>query len=213
MDLEIGIHQDETLGSSNQPIGGGVENGGVETVVEPQPYSNPWRVTNTTARSVFSETGAVISSKASITLMVISRALIAINAELLVNSIHHMAKDGPINEAFIRLIILPVASNAAEHMTGMSVAAKNNMDLAIGVSVGSSIQMGLFITSFVVVVGWVLGKEMTLQFSDFETVTLMATVLVVGFLVLKWKEQLYERGVAVAASFLFPDSEHEVTGL
>jgi calcium/proton exchanger cax len=42
------------------------------------------------------------------------------------------------------LIILPIVGNAAEHVTAVTVATKNKMDLSIGVSVGSSIQIGKF---------------------------------------------------------------------
>ncbi|KAK2807064.1 hypothetical protein FQN51_004678 [Onygenales sp. PD_10] len=154
----------------------------------PAPLETQWQTHPSNATL---PNAGIMSTRASIVLMIISTGLIAINAELLVNSINDMAKNGPINEAFIGLIILPVASNAAEHITAMSVAAKNNMDLAIGVSVGSSIQIGLYITPFVVIVGWILGKDMSLRFSQFETVTLLATVV---------------------AAFLFPDHDHQVAG-
>lgn len=41
------------------------------------------------------------------------------------------------------LIILPIVGNAAEFITAVTVAAKNKMDLAIAVAVGSSIQIGI----------------------------------------------------------------------
>ncbi|KAK2784754.1 hypothetical protein FQN52_008839 [Onygenales sp. PD_12] len=163
----------------------------------PAPLETQWQThpSNATLPSA-----GIMSTRASIVLMIISTGLIAINAELLVNSINDMAKNGPINEAFIGLIILPVASNAAEHITAMSVAAKNNMDLAIGVSVGSSIQIGLYITPFVVIVGWILGKDMSLRFSQFETVTLLATVFLVNFLVLNGRSN-YLKGAMLCACY------------
>jgi calcium/proton exchanger cax len=39
---------------------------------------------------------------------------------------------------------LPIVGNAAEHVTAVTVAMKNKMDLSIGVAVGSSIQIGKF---------------------------------------------------------------------
>ena len=42
------------------------------------------------------------------------------------------------------LIILPIVGNCAGHTTAMTVIAKNNLGLAIGASVGSSIQIALF---------------------------------------------------------------------
>jgi Ca2+:H+ antiporter len=95
-----------------------------------------------------------------------------------------MVAHSPLSEPFIGLIILPIAGNVAEHITAMTVAAKNKMDLAIGVSVGSSIQIALFVTPLVVIVGWILDRDMTLYFSLFETVKLVATAFLVNFLIL-----------------------------
>ena len=112
-----------------------------------------------------------------------------------------MAKDGPLSEAFIGLIIIPVAGNAAEHITAMAVAAKNNMDLAIGVSIGSSIQIGLYITPLIVVIGWIVGKDMSLYFNLFETVSLLAAILVVNFVVLNGRSN-YLKGILLCACYI-----------
>lgn len=46
-----------------------------------------------------------------------------------------------IGRQFLGLIVLPIAGNACEHITAVFVAAKDKMDLAIGVALGSSIQV------------------------------------------------------------------------
>lgn len=71
-----------------------------------------------------------------------STALVAVCAEFMVSSIDHLVQTTPLGEAFVGLILLPIVGNAAEHVTAVTVAAKNKMDLAIGVAVGSSIQIG-----------------------------------------------------------------------
>lgn len=65
------------------------------------------------------------------------------------------------------MVILPVAGNACEHLTAVIVAYKNKMDLAMGVAVGSSIQIAVFVIPFVVLVGWGIGKEFLLDFDTF----------------------------------------------
>ena len=52
-----------------------------------------------------------------------------------------MAKQSGIGEEFLGLIVLPIAGNACEHITAVFVAVKDKMDLAIGVALGSSIQV------------------------------------------------------------------------
>lgn len=48
--------------------------------------------------------------------------------------------------------------NAAEHATAVTVACKDKMDLAIGVAVGSSMQIALLVLPLVVVIGWIMGE-------------------------------------------------------
>ena len=70
--------------------------------------------------------------------------------------------------------------NAAEHVTAVVVSYKNKMDLAIGVSLGSSMQIALLVTPFLVILGWIIGQPMTLHFETFETVVFFLSVLVVN---------------------------------
>lgn len=85
---------------------------------------------------------ADMSRTAAVVMLLISTGLVAVCAEFLVDAIPGMIEDSTVSQAFIGLIILPIVGNAAEHVTAVSVATKNKMDLAIGVSVGSSIQIG-----------------------------------------------------------------------
>ena len=78
-----------------------------------------------------------------------STALVAVCAEFLVSSINEFVSNTGIKQAFIGLILLPIIGNAAEHVTAVTVAAKNKMDLAIGVAVGSSIQIALSLSQSV----------------------------------------------------------------
>jgi len=83
-----------------------------------------------------------MSRTAAVVLLLVTTGLVALCAEFLVNSIPPMISNSSVSQAFIGLIILPIVSNAAEHVTAVTVATKNKMDLAIGVAVGSSIQIG-----------------------------------------------------------------------
>jgi Ca2+:H+ antiporter len=146
----------------------------------------------------FSHAVPSIGRMASLILLLSSSILIAICAEFLVSTIDDMVTHSPLSEPFIGLIILPIAGNVAEHITAMTVAAKNKMDLAIGVSVGSSIQIALFVTPLIVIVGWILDRDMTLYFSLFETVTLVATTFLVNFLILNGKTNYLEGSLLCA---------------
>lgn len=89
----------------------------------------------------------------------ISTALVAVCAEFMVDSISALTSTGNIGEVFVGLILLPIVGNAAEHATAVTVACKDKMDLAIGVAVGSSMQIALLVLPFIVVLGWIIGVE------------------------------------------------------
>lgn len=140
-----------------------------------------------------------MSRTAAIVMLLLSTALVAVCAEFLVDAIPEMIDDSPVSQAFIGLIILPIVGNAAEHVTAVTVAGKNKMDLAIGVAVGSSIQIALFVTPVVVLLGWILNTDMSLYFKLFETISLFATAFVVNFLVLDGRSNYLEGSLLIAA--------------
>ncbi|KAG8063125.1 hypothetical protein GUJ93_ZPchr0003g18305 [Zizania palustris] len=84
--------------------------------------------------------------------------------------------------AFISVILLPIVGNAAEHASAIMFAMKDKLDITLGVAIGSSTQISMFVIPFCVVVGWMMGQQMDLNFQLFETATLFITVLVVAFM-------------------------------
>lgn len=116
--------------------------------------------------------------------LAISTTLVAFCSEFMVSSINGLTADGRISTTFVGLILLPIVGNAAEHATAVTVAIKDKMDLAIGVAVGSSMQIALLVLPFIVVLGWILGKEcMTLFFDTFQVAVLFVAVLLVNYLI------------------------------
>lgn len=151
-----------------------------------------------------------------IILLLGSTALVAVCAEFMVSSIEHLVENSPLSEAFIGLIILPIVGNAAEHVTAVIVAAKNKLDLALGVALGSSIQIALLITPITIIIGWGLDSNMSLYFTLFETVCLFVAVFVVCFLCLDGRSNWLEGSLLCAAyiiiavgAYFFPDSESQ----
>ena len=116
--------------------------------------------------------------------LAISTALVGICAEFLVDSINDLVTQAHLSKTFVGLILLPIVGNAAEHATAVTVAIKDKMDLAIGVAVGSSLQIALSVIPFVVVLGWIMGKnDMNLEFDGFQIATLFVSVLLVNYLI------------------------------
>ena len=116
--------------------------------------------------------------------LVVVTVMVAICAEYLVDSIDSIVETAHISKTFIGLILLPIVGNAAEHVTAVVVSYKGKMDLAIGVAIGSSMQIALLVTPLLVILGWIIGQNMTLHFETFETVVFFLSMLIVNYLIL-----------------------------
>lgn len=163
--------------------------------------SRPERRGTSKTSDTEADDGPPMSQIASIVLLLCSTGLVALCAEFLVGSINHLVENSPLSEAFVGLIILPIVGNAAEHVTAVTVAAKNKLDLALGVSLGSSIQIALFVTPIVVILGWILNKDMSLYFSLFEVASLFVATFIVNFLVLDGRSN-YLEGALLCACYI-----------
>jgi len=94
------------------------------------------------------------------------------------------------------------------------------MDLAMGVAIGSSMQIALLVTPFLVILGWIIGQPMTLHFETFETVVFFLSVLVVTYVCADGKSNWLEGAmllglyIIIALAFLvYPDDAGDVPGI
>ncbi|KAI0206386.1 Sodium/calcium exchanger protein-domain-containing protein [Astrocystis sublimbata] len=129
--------------------------------------------------------------------LTISTVIIALCSEGLVSGIDYIS--ATLSEEFIGLILIPIVGNACEHATAVTVAMKDKMDLAIGVAIGSSMQVALFLIPLLVIIGWGIGNnEMTLAFDTFQIVTLFVAVLLVNYLIGDGKSHWLEGAQLIA---------------
>ncbi|KAK3400112.1 Sodium/calcium exchanger protein-domain-containing protein [Sordaria brevicollis] len=125
--------------------------------------------------------------------LVISTVVIAFCAEYMVDGISAITEGDKVSKEFVGLILLPIVGNAAEHATAVTVAIKDKMDLAIGVAVGSSMQVALFVIPLLVIIGWGMGiEEMSLSFDTFQVAVLFVSVLLVNYLIADGKSHWLE---------------------
>jgi Ca2+:H+ antiporter len=133
-----------------------------------------------------------------VTLLLVVTIAVAFCAEYLVDSIDAIVVETGISKTFIGLILLPIVGNAAEHVTAVVVAMKDKMNLAIGVAIGSSMQIALFLTPFLVVLGWIIDQPMSLYFSTFETAVLFVSVFICNYLILDGESNWLEGAMLIA---------------
>ncbi|KAL6940436.1 hypothetical protein ACO0QE_004336 [Hanseniaspora vineae] len=134
--------------------------------------------------------------------LALSTVLVSICADYLVGSIDDIVIKTGLTKTFVALVLIPIIGNAAEHVTSVYVAINNKMDLALSVSVGSSIQVALFVLPLMVLIGWIIDVPMSLQFSTFETVILFISVFLSSFLIMDGESNWLEGVMSVSMYFL-----------
>ena len=101
-------------------------------------------------------------------------------SELLVGSVSEAARALGMTELFIGVVIVAIAGNAAEHYSAVQMAARNQMDVAIGIAVGSSTQIALFVAPTLVFLSYAISPApMDLLFTVFELVAVGIAVLTI----------------------------------
>ncbi|KZM21143.1 uncharacterized protein EKO05_0008116 [Ascochyta rabiei] len=110
-----------------------------------------------------------------IALLIASTGLISICSENLVSRVDHFVAHSSVSKTMVGLILLPIVGNAAELVSGIMFASRKQVDLAFAVSIGSAIQIALFVTPLIVLIGWCIDRDMNLQFTPFESITLVAS--------------------------------------
>jgi len=161
----------------------------------------------TQAKADEEEEEPTLSLLATIILLVVVTVLVAVTAEWLVDSIDGLTSSGGISKEFVGVILLPIVGNAAEHVTAVTVAVKDKLTLSMGVAVGSSIQIALFVIPFTVILGWIIGKPLTLLFDPFESIILFLSVLTVNYVVAdgksNWLEGVLLMGLYIILAVIF----------
>ncbi|CAK9011248.1 Vacuolar calcium ion transporter (High copy number undoes manganese protein 1) (Manganese resistance 1 protein) (Vacuolar Ca(2+)/H(+) exchanger), partial [Durusdinium trenchii] len=121
-----------------------------------------------------------LSVAGSASLLILCTLVVAGCSENLVDSIEGVSTKFGLPKAFIGVILLPIVGNAAEHATAVTSAYRGKLDLAIGVSVGSSTQIALFVVPVAVLSGWYFGTPMSLNFRLFDMACQMLSVFLVS---------------------------------
>ncbi|KAL0719544.1 hypothetical protein Bca4012_068868 [Brassica carinata] len=160
-----------------------------------------------------------ISKWESIIWLSILTAWVSLLSGYLVDAIEGASVSWNIPIAFISVILLPIVGNAAEHAGAIMFAMKDKLDLSLGVAIGSSIQISMFAVPFCVVIGWMMGAQMDLNFQLFETAMLFITVIVVAFFIQEGTSN-YFKGLMlilcyliVAASFFVHEDPQQDGGI
>jgi Ca2+:H+ antiporter len=125
--------------------------------------------------------GQTLTPFATGVVLAVVMVFVAVCTGVLISSINPIVETMHISKTFTSLVLLPILGNATERVTAVIFAYKGRIDLAINVVIGSSVQIALFITPFLVILSWGMHTPdpMTLFFQNFETIVFFLSVLVV----------------------------------
>ena len=155
------------------------------------------------------EHGPSWSVRRSLSVLLAAAAALTMVSEILVHSLEPMVEAVGINRFFIGIILIPLIGNMAEHVVGITLAYKNNMDFSLVTSLGSATQIALFAAPVLVFFGLVVGQPLTLVFTPLEVVAVATGVLIAAFIALdgrsNWVEglQLVSVYVILGIAFFF----------
>ncbi|MDZ4345901.1 MAG: calcium/proton exchanger, partial [Candidatus Binatia bacterium] len=115
-----------------------------------------------------------------ITILALATTLVAFMSEFLVGSVEAARESLGLTEVFVGVIIVAIIGNAAEHSTAVLAAFKNKMDLSLGIAIGSSLQVALFVTPVLLLASYLFGRPMNLEFSLPEIAAVALAVWIVA---------------------------------
>jgi Ca2+:H+ antiporter len=131
----------------------------------------------------------------------LSAVAVGVMSEILVGSISEASEDIGLSEFFVGVFVVAIVGNAAEHWVAVLVAAKDKMDLAVNIALGSSAQIALFVAPILVLLSFVVGDHpMALVFNGYELGALLFAVLI-GNLVTQEGESNWFEGVQLLSLY------------
>lgn len=155
---------------------------GQETAAQEIEHGQPWSV----------RTSALV--------LLVTAGLIGWVSEFLVHAVDAAGTSLGLGKVFMGVVVVAIVGNAAEHSTAVLVAIKGKMDLALGIALGSSMQIALFVAPLLVIVGHFMGTPLGLEFTLLEVVAVMLSVGAVTLLIHDGKTNWFE-GVQLLAIY------------
>jgi Ca2+:H+ antiporter len=128
----------------------------------------------------------------SLVVLLVAAVLVGFVAEVLVHAVAEAGKALGLGKVFMGVVVVAIVGNAAEHSTAVTVALKNKMDLSLGIAMGSSMQIALFVAPVLVIVGHFMGMPLGLEFTVLEVVAVMLSTGAVALLIHDGKTNWFE---------------------
>ncbi len=122
-------------------------------------------------------------------------------SEILVGAAEGTGKSLGMSQTFIGIVFLAIVGGAAESGSAIAMARKNKVDLSVGIALGSSIQIALFVAPVLVLLSYFIAPQpLELSFNRAETGSLFMGVLI-GTLVCGDGQSNWYKGVQLVTVY------------
>jgi len=138
-----------------------------------------------------------------VVVLLVTAAFLAVISEMMTDSLDPAIKALHLSETFAGIIVLGSLGNVAQMIAAVRFARADNMDLAMGTTVGAATQAALAVAPLLVFAGRLMGQSMDLQFSLFEVVALGLAVTVVGQFTRDGESNWMEGAMLIAVYVIF----------
>lgn len=154
----------------------------------------------------------------SVTILLVATCFVALISEFLVGAVEAAKNSLGLTEVFVGVIVVAIIGNAAEHSSAVLMALRNKMDLTVGIAVGSSLQVALFVAPVLIFASHLMGRPMDLEFTIPEVVAMVLAIGITGQVAgdgeSNWLEgaQLLSVYIVLAILFYFLPEAHHLPG-
>jgi Ca2+:H+ antiporter len=166
-------------------------------------------------RTEAEEHGVGWSIGKSVTILLVATAFVALVSEFLVGAVEGARETLGLTEVFVGVIVVAIVGNAAEHSSAILMAMRNKMDLSMGIALGSSLQIALFVAPVLLFASYLFGRPMNLEFTIPEVVAVVTSIIIVEQISSdgesNWVEGVQLLSVYAILGILFyflPDAHH-----
>jgi Ca2+:H+ antiporter len=118
------------------------------------------------------------SPRTALVWLTVASLLLAALSEVLTDALAPAALRLGLSEIFTGIFLLAIVGNAAELMSATRFAAKDQMDLAVGSTLGAATQVALLVAPILIFGSHWLGHPMDLKFSQFEVISITIAIVI-----------------------------------
>jgi Ca2+:H+ antiporter len=133
------------------------------------------------------------SVRKAVTMLAVAGVAVGVMSEILVGSISEASESIGLSPFFVGVIVVAIVGNAAEHWVAIYFAARDKMDLAVNIAIGSAAQIALFAAPVLVLLSLFVGDfPMALVFNGFELGAVVLAVFIAQQVVAEGESTWFE---------------------